>query len=235
MAIKLIGPDLANDPTFIRRFQAEAQAIATLEHPHIVPLYDYWREPDAAYLVMRLMRGGNLASVLERGPLSSAQTMTMLDQLGNALQTAHRSGVVHGDINSDNVLFDDEGNAYLSDFGIAVGVGDVDVTLDIAGLGVLVAQALSGRTGEVDELRHALPGPIARIIDRATDGDSIGTLRERRRLGRRSARGARPGTWDRRLRGSSRRRPSTTRTRGCARSMPSTRSTSSVANDSSNG
>ena len=104
VAIKLIGPDLANDPTFIRRFQAEAQAIATLEHPHIVPLYDYWREPDAAYLVMRLMRGGNLAAVLERGPLSSAQTMTMLDQLGNALQAAHRSGVVHGDINSDNVL-----------------------------------------------------------------------------------------------------------------------------------
>ena len=129
VAIKLIGPDLANDPTFIRRFQAEAQAIATLEHPHIVPLYDYWREPDAAYLVMRLIRGGNLAAVLERGPLSSAQTMTMLDQLGNAIQAAHRSGVVHGDINSDNVLFDDEGNAYLSDFGIAVGAGGVDVTL----------------------------------------------------------------------------------------------------------
>ena len=175
VAIKLIGPDLANDPTFIRRFQSEAQVIATLEHPHIVPLYDYWREPDAAYLVMRLIRGGNLAAVLERGPLSSAQTITMLDQLGNALQTAHRCGVVHGDISSDNVLFDVDGNAYLSDFGIAVGAGDPDVTVDIAGLGVLVAQALSGRTAGVDELRQLLPGRIARIIDRATDGDSVGT------------------------------------------------------------
>ena len=58
VAIKVIRADLANDPGFIRRFQAEAQVVATLEHPHIVPLYDYWREPDAAYLVMRLMRGG---------------------------------------------------------------------------------------------------------------------------------------------------------------------------------
>ena len=91
VAIKVIRPDLANDPACIRRFQAEAQVIATLEHPHIVPLYDYWREPDAAYLVMRLMRGGSLASVLEHGTFTSAQTMTMVDQLGNALQTAHRS------------------------------------------------------------------------------------------------------------------------------------------------
>ncbi len=69
VAIKVIRPELANDPDFIRRFQAEAQLIARLEHPHIVPLYDYWREPDAAYLVMRLMRGGSLASVLEHRAL----------------------------------------------------------------------------------------------------------------------------------------------------------------------
>ena len=117
VAIKVIRAELANDPGFIRRFQTEAQLIARLEHPHIVPLYDYWREPDAAYLVMRLMRGGSLATVLEHGALTPAQTLTMVDQLGDALQTAHRSGVVHGDIKPDNVLIDDEGNAYLSDFG----------------------------------------------------------------------------------------------------------------------
>lgn len=172
VAIKVIRPDLANDPTFIRRFQAEAEVIATLEHPHIVPLYDYWREPNAAYLVMRLMRGGSLASVLEHGALTSAQTMTMVDQLGNALQTAHRSGVVHGNINSDNVLLDDEGNAYLSDFGIAVGAGEVAAGADISSLGVLVAQALTGRSGEVDELRGGLPDPVARVIDRAIDVDA---------------------------------------------------------------
>ena len=174
VAIKVIRPDLANDPAFIRRFQAEAQVVATLEHPHIVPLYDYWREPDAAYLVMRLMRGGNLASVLERGALTPAQTMTMVDQLGNALQTAHRSGVVHGDINSDNVLLDDDGNAYLSDFGIAVGAGEVAARSDISSLGVLVAQALTGRSGAVDELRDELPDPVARVIDRAIGVDAAG-------------------------------------------------------------
>ena len=121
VAIKVIRPELANDAGFIRRFQAEAQLVARLEHPFIVPLYDYWREPDAAYLVMRLMRGGSLATVLEQHALTAAQTTTMVDQLGNALQAAHRSGVVHRDIKPANILIDDEGNAYLSDFGIAVG------------------------------------------------------------------------------------------------------------------
>ena len=193
VTIKVIRPDLANDPTFIRRFQAEAEVIATLEHPHIVPLYDYWREPNAAYLVMRLMRGGSLASVLEHGALTSAQTMTMVDQLGNALQTAHHSGVVHGNINSDNVLLDDDGNAYLSDFGIAVGAGEVAARADISSLGVLVAQALTGRSGDVDELRGALSDPVARVIDRAIEVDAAAALRERRRLGRRSSAGARRG------------------------------------------
>ena len=62
VAVKIIRRRYANDPAFIRRFEAEAQTIARLEHPHIVPLYDYWREPEGAYLVMRLLRGGNLLS-----------------------------------------------------------------------------------------------------------------------------------------------------------------------------
>jgi hypothetical protein len=68
VAVKAILPQYANQPDFIRRFEAEAQVIARLEHPHIVPLYDYWREPDGAYLVMRWLRGGSLAAALERGP-----------------------------------------------------------------------------------------------------------------------------------------------------------------------
>ena len=71
VAIKIIRPELANDPTFIRRFQTEAQLVARLEHPHIVPLYDYWREPDAAFLVMRLMKGGTLADALRRSTARS--------------------------------------------------------------------------------------------------------------------------------------------------------------------
>ena len=65
VAIKIILPQYANHPDFIRRFEAEAQLVARLEHPHIVPLYDYWREPGVAYLVMRLLRGGSLRGLIE--------------------------------------------------------------------------------------------------------------------------------------------------------------------------
>ena len=71
VAIKVIRPELADDPAFIRRFEADAELVARLEHPHIVPLYDYWREPDAAYLVMRVFRGGSLADAVRRQPLDA--------------------------------------------------------------------------------------------------------------------------------------------------------------------
>lgn len=118
VAIKVIRPELANDPSFIRRFEAQAQLVARLEHPHIVPLYDYWREPNAAYLVMRLMRGGTLARVLEHRRLEPDEVLDLADQIGSALQMAHGAGLVHGDIRAENVLLDGDGNAYLSDFGI---------------------------------------------------------------------------------------------------------------------
>ena len=65
VAIKAVHPELANHPDFVRRFEREAQIVARLEHPHIVPLYDYWREPDAAYLVMRFLRGGSVEDLLD--------------------------------------------------------------------------------------------------------------------------------------------------------------------------
>ena len=179
------------------------------------------------------MRGGNLASVLEHGALTSAQTMTMVDQLGNALQTAHRSGVVHGDINSDSPV-DDEGNAYLSDFGIAVGSGEVAARSDISSLGVLVAQALTGRSGDVGELRGGLSDPVARVIDRAIDVDaagrygSVGDLVD-------DLHDALGGDTHHGLRRSSRRRPSTTLTKGYEHLTLSMQPISSVANVSSNG
>jgi transcriptional regulator with XRE-family HTH domain len=68
VAIKIILPEYANHPNFIRRFEIEAQTVAQLEHPHIVPLYDYWREPNAAYFIMRLLRGGSLEGKLKKAP-----------------------------------------------------------------------------------------------------------------------------------------------------------------------
>ena len=70
VAVKIILPEFANQPDFIRRFDAEAQLVAQLEHLHIVPLYDYWRDPQGAYLVMRYLKGGSLLSALEPGPCS---------------------------------------------------------------------------------------------------------------------------------------------------------------------
>ncbi len=119
MAVKVIPARYADDVAFIRRFEAEAQTIARLEHPQIVPLYDYWREPGSAYLVMRYLRGGNLRAALDGAPWPAERVARLLDQVAAALAVAHRHGVVHRDVKPANILLDDDGNAYLTDFGVA--------------------------------------------------------------------------------------------------------------------
>ena len=123
VAIKIVNPEFANNPDYIRRFEAEAQVVARLEHPRIVPLYDFWREPDAAYLVMRYLRGGCLLSLLQHGSLQVPVAIEMVNQIADGLMAAHRQGVVHGDIKPENILLDEAENFYLSDFGIAVNFG----------------------------------------------------------------------------------------------------------------
>jgi WD40 repeat protein/DNA-binding SARP family transcriptional activator len=119
VAVKVIRQKFANDPDFIRRFESEAQLVARLEHPYIVPLYDYWRDPEGAYLVMRYMRQGSLLTALKAGPWPPERAAGLLDQIASALAVAHQQGVVHRDIKPDNILLDEAGNAYLTDFGIA--------------------------------------------------------------------------------------------------------------------
>jgi WD40 repeat protein/serine/threonine protein kinase/DNA-binding XRE family transcriptional regulator len=119
VAIKIILPQYANHPEFIRRFESEAQIVARLEHPHIVPLYDYWRDPGGAYLVMRYIRGGSLQSALQGAPWQLDRVTRLLEQIGAALTFAHQLGVVHRDVKPANILLDEDGNAYLADFGIA--------------------------------------------------------------------------------------------------------------------
>jgi WD40 repeat protein/serine/threonine protein kinase len=119
VVIKVILPLYANDANFIRRFESDAQLVARLEHPHIVPLFDYWREPNRAYLVMRWLQGGSLQNSLEAGSWDKFATKKLIDQVTSALSVAHRQGLVHGAIKPANILLDEDGNAFLSDFGIA--------------------------------------------------------------------------------------------------------------------
>ncbi|MBN1813282.1 MAG: protein kinase [Anaerolineae bacterium] len=137
VAVKIILPQYANHPDFIRRFEAEAQLVARLEHPYIVPLYDYWREPGVAYLVMRLLRGGSLGDVLKNGPLPLETVAVLLEQIGAALHAAHRVGVIHRDLKPANVLLDEDGNGYLADFGIAKNLSDPDLE-DLTQVGAMI-------------------------------------------------------------------------------------------------
>jgi serine/threonine protein kinase len=134
VAVKIILPAYANHPEFIRYFEREAQLISRLEHLHIVPLYDYWRDPDGAYIVMRWMRGGTLAGALQKGAFDLGPASFLLDQVAGGLAAAHNQQIVHRDLKPSNILLDEEGNAYLGDFGIAMdlrgGNGSVNKLMD---------------------------------------------------------------------------------------------------------
>ncbi len=135
VAIKVVREELANRPEFIRRFEAEAHLVARLEHPHIVPLYDYWREPYSAWLVMRLFRGGTLEDHIAKRTLALDDVVKIATQIGGALEAAHRAGVVHRDVKPANVFLDGEGNAFLGDFGIAYADAVPHVALDSLSVG----------------------------------------------------------------------------------------------------
>jgi WD40 repeat protein/serine/threonine protein kinase len=119
VAIKIILPGFANRPEFVRRFEAEAQTIARLEHMNITPLYDYWRDPEGAYLVMRYLRGGSLLTALQDNAYDLESAALLLDQVASALAVAHRNHIIHRDIKPANILLDEDGNGYVADFGLA--------------------------------------------------------------------------------------------------------------------
>jgi serine/threonine protein kinase len=119
VAIKVLPTALLHDPQFRVRFEREAKMIALLEHPAIVPVYDFGEENGQPYIVMRYMSGGSLTDRLKDGALSLAETSQMFTRLAPALDAAHARDIIHRDLKPGNILFDQYGNAYLSDFGIA--------------------------------------------------------------------------------------------------------------------
>lgn len=122
VAIKVMPSSQPDTDDYIKRFRREAKTIAKLQHPHIIPIYDYDAEQGINYLVMPLLAGGSLQDFVsdpKRTLPSLERIAELLKAMGSALDWAHENGVVHRDIKPSNILFDRAGNPYLVDFGIA--------------------------------------------------------------------------------------------------------------------
>lgn len=182
VAIKVLPTSLSAQPGYLERFNQELKLAASLEHIHILPIYDHGSQDGTTYIVMRYLTGSDLQKRLHKlGRPSTRDARRLLHQIGLALDYAHKRGVVHRDLKPNNIMFDDEGNAYLGDFGIAkvVGTGsgltgtgqvigtpyymapeqvkadEIDTRADIYSLGIIAFQLLTG------ELPFDAPTPYA--------------------------------------------------------------------------
>lgn len=170
VAIKVLPRELLHDPQFHDRFRREIKTIAALEHPAIVPVYDVGEEDGVPYFVMRYMSGGSLTQWISKGKFTLEDAARIIERVSSALAYAHKNGLVHRDLKPDNILFDNNGDPFISDFGVAklldsstnmTGSGiigtpaymspeqaqgeKVDNRSDIYGLGVIIFQMLSGQ------------------------------------------------------------------------------------------
>ena len=171
VALKALSSELFQDDGFVKRFETEAKTLARLDHPNILPIYDFEVIDGNAFLTMPLIRGGTLRDILNRGPMDTLNAWRYLREIGDGLQHAHDAGIVHRDLKPTNVLIHADGRAMLADFGLARGAGqpthlttiglaigtpgymapeqvmghDVDKRADIYAMGVLTFEMLTGR------------------------------------------------------------------------------------------
>jgi serine/threonine-protein kinase len=193
VAIKVIHMAIAVDRSSMERFQREARLVARLEHPHLLPVYDYDGAHNPPYIVMRYLEGGTLKEViLSHGALPLTDVGHVIRQVASALDYAHRQGVIHRDIKPTNIMIDQDGNAFLMDFGIArmtartgaegltqtgfavgtpsymspeqgMGAADISSAADIYSLGVMTFQMASG------ELPYTAETPMAIVLRHIND------------------------------------------------------------------
>ncbi len=172
VAIKVMDSRYSGDQQFLRRFEFEARAVASLKHPGLVAVYDQGIDNGIAFLVMELVEGGSLRELLrERGPMPPHAVVAVADPVLGGLGTAHAAGLVHRDVKPENVLISDAGEVKVADFGLVRAVAEAGVTSasvilgtaaylspeqvestsadarsDVYSMGVLMFELLTGRT-----------------------------------------------------------------------------------------
>src|SRR3954452_24266059 len=133
VAVKVLRPELSDDPEFLHRFRIEARTVASIDHGGIAHVHDYGEHetPNGrppAYRVMELVRGEPLSTIIARGPIDPDETLRIIEEAARALQAAHERGFVHRDVKPGNILVRNDGLIKLTDFGIVKAADAVPVT-----------------------------------------------------------------------------------------------------------